>query len=166
MEVSYSRLHNWHHDDYDLVKEHIHRQIGDLSQNRLFGRQVLCAIYIRPQRNPKTGIEYTDKAQAEDIAQGKTMLILQTGPSAFTGDPELLQEMYGPEGPPQIGDWVFARANVGESMHICLDGAEIVTYRDRRDEERNSYCFERGWPCRVLTDNTLIGQTAKPHQVV
>ena len=165
MEVTYSRLHNWHHDDYDLVTQHIKDQIGNLAETRLFGRQVLCAIYIRPQMNPKTGIVYTDKQQAEDIAQGKTMQIIQIGPSAFRGSPEELLAMFGEEGPPRVGDWIWARSNVGEPCHLCLDGARRIVHEDRRGDEQNSYCFD-GWPCRVLSDETLIGMVAKPHQVV
>ena len=166
MEVSYSRLHNWHHDDYETVKEHIYTQIGNLAEHRLFGRQVLCAVYIRPQRNPNTGLEYTDRQQAEDITQGKTMLIIQVGPSAFTGEESYLLDTYGPDGPPKVGDWVYSRANVGEPIHMCLEGAQRVTHKDRRDEIHDSYCFHDGWPCRVLLDDSLLGQTGKPHHVV
>lgn len=165
MEVTYSRLHNWHHDDYEIAKQDILRQVGDISESQVFGRQVLCAIYIRPARNTKTGIEYTDKQQAEDIAQGKSMLVLQLGPSAFAGEPEEIEAMYGPNGAPKIGDWLWARSNVGESLQMAGEGSERVTYEDRRGEVQKSYPFD-GWPCRVLSDETFIGRVAKPHQVV
>ena len=167
MEVTYCRLHDWHHDDYDTVREHIYTQVGDLSSIRLFGRQVLCAIYIRPLMNPKTKLQYTGKQQSEDIAQGKTLMILKVGPDAFTGDDGYVASMYGPHGAPQVNDWVFARANTGEPMHVCLDGAQVVTHTDRRGEGQPSYeAFTNGWPCRVLLDDSIIGAIAKPHQVV
>jgi hypothetical protein len=165
MEVTYSRLHNWHHDDYAIAKADIWAQVGDISESMIFGRQVLCAIYIRPARNPKTGIEYTDKQQAEDIAQGKAMMVLQLGPSAFDGSPDELLAMFGPAGPPKVGDWLWARSNVGEPLQMAGEGAGRITYKDRRDETQNSYPFD-GWPCRVLSDESFIGRVAKPHQVV
>ena len=165
MEVSYARLHSWHHDDYEIAKEHIRRQMGDFSESQVFGRQVLAAIYIRPSRNPATGIEYTEKQQAEDIAQGKSMLVMQLGPDAFKGDDEYLMAMFGEWGPPKVGDWLWARSGTGEPVHICGEGAERVVHADRRGEQQNSYPFD-GWPCRVLEDSSFIGRVAKPHQVV
>jgi hypothetical protein len=167
VETSYSRLHDWHHDDYDTVREHIYTQIGDLGSIRLFGSQVLCAIYIRPLMNPRTGLQYTAKQQAEDIAQGKTLMVLKTGPSAFSGHAEYIAETWGQEGSPKPDDWVFARASTGEPMHICLDGARLVTHEDRRGDGQPSYeAFQNGWPCRVLMDTDIIGLISKPHQVV
>lgn len=165
MEVSYSRLHNWHHDDYEIAKADVHRQLGDITESQVFGRQVLCAIYIRPTRNPKTGLEYTEKQQAEDIAQGKSMLILQLGPDAFQGDEAYIKAMFGKWGPPKIGDWLWARSNVGESLQMAGEGAVRLQHEDRRGEKQNSYPFD-GWPCRVLSDESFIGRVAKPHQVV
>lgn len=167
-EASYSRLHSWHHDDYQVAKDHIMRQIGDFSDSQVFGSQVLCAIYIRPARNPLNGLEYTDKQQAEDIAQGKSMLILQLGPNAFGGpdaDGTYLKSMFGDYGAPKVGEWLWARSNSGEPVHISGEGAERVTYLSRQKDECNAYPFE-GWPCRVLHDESFIGRVAKPHQVV
>lgn len=164
-EVSYSRLHSWHHDDYRVAREHILQQVGDITESQVFGRQVLCAIYIRPARNPINGLEYTDKQQAEDIAQGKSMLILQLGPDAFQGDESYQKSMFGDFGAPKVGEWLWARSNSGEPVHIAGEGAMRVTYMDRRQEIQNAYPFE-GWPCRVLHDESFIGRVAKPHQVV
>ena len=60
--MAYTHLHKHHHDDYEVAKSHIHRQIGRLDLE-LFGRQILCAMYIRPPINPKTGWVITDKKQ-------------------------------------------------------------------------------------------------------
>ncbi len=70
---------------------------------------MLLAIYIRPVLNPATGIYSTEEQQNEDIAQGKTMMVLQCGPSAFKGDDDWLMQTYGDRGPPKVGDWVWAR---------------------------------------------------------
>lgn len=165
-ELSYTRLHDYHHDDYDVVKEHIFQQVGDLNQIRVFRRFVLCAVYIRPILNPRNGLSCTPKAQAEDVAQGKTMLIIKAGPEAFN-DPEENRWAYGDDGAPKVGDWVFAGASTGTSLHVCMDGAKIVTYEDRHGETHPAYeAFEKGWPCRLLHDDSLIGALAAPHQVV
>jgi hypothetical protein len=165
MEVTYSRLHNWHHDDYEIAKEHIWRQLGDISESLVFGRQVLCAIYIRPAFNPGNKLTYTDHQQAEDIAQGKSMLVLQLGPDAFQGDDDYVASMFGKWGPPKVGDWLWARAGTGEQLQMQGEGAERVTYQDRHGDDQKSYPFD-GWPCRVLQDDSFIGRVAKPHQVV
>ena len=164
-EVTYSRLHKWHHDDYGIAKQDILRQVGDISECEVFGRQVLCAVYIRPAFNPNNKLTYTEKQQAEDIAQGKAVLVLKLGPSAFDGDEDYLRSMFKDGIAPKPGDWLFARAAAGEPMQISGEGAERVEYEDRRDERQKSYPFD-GWPCRVISDESFIGRVDKPHQVV
>jgi hypothetical protein len=165
MEVSYSNLHRWHHDDYEVAKADIWRQLGDITESQVFGRNVLAAIYIRPAFNEANKLAYTEKQQAEDIAQGKSLMILQLGPDAFRGDDEYVESMFGKWGPPKVGDWLWARAGTGEPLQMCGEGSVRVKYQDRRFEEQNSYPFD-GWPCRVLHDDSFIGRVAKPHQVV
>lgn len=165
MDVSYSNLHKWHHSDYEVVKQHIWAQLGDISESQVFGRQVLCALYIRPGRNPVTGIEFTEKAQAEDIAQGKSMLVLQLGPDAFCGTDDYQRSMFGDWGAPKVGDWLWSRSAVGEPLHMQGEGAVRIMHDDRRAEAQKSYPFD-GWPCRVLSDESFIGRVAKPHQIV
>lgn len=165
MASDYSRLHKWHHDDYEVAKRDIAAQIGDIDECEIFGRQVLVAVYIRPAYNPNNGITYTEVQQKEDIAQGKAVLVLKLGPDAFSGDESYLKSMFGENGPPKPGDWLFVRSAVGEPMQICGEGADRAMYRDKLNREHEAYPFE-GWPCRVISDESFIGRVAKPHQVV
>ena len=162
--VTYDHLHRWHHDDYAVAHEHILRQLGDISESMVFGRQVLCAVYVRPGRT-RAGLEFTGDKQNEDIHSGKTMMVLQLGPSAFSGDADYLHAMYGAYGPPKPGDWVAARANVGEAISIQGEDAERVKHEDRRGDLQDTYPWE-GWPCRIVQDESLLMRVNKPHQVV
>lgn len=165
-DINYPGLHRWHHDDYDQCKQDIFDQIGRISESCVFGRQVLCAVYVRPILNPASGIYSTVAQQNEDVAQGKTMMIMQCGPSAFKGDEAWLSDTYGEWGAPRVGDWVFARANMGELIHVCGEIARRVTFRRRpNDDPQESYPWV-GWACRVLADDSLIGRVDKPHHIV
>jgi co-chaperonin GroES (HSP10) len=66
-------------------KEEILKAIGDISQIELFNNQILCAVYIRPEKT-KGGIILTDGVRAEDRFQGKVGLLVAMGPSAFQDD--------------------------------------------------------------------------------
>lgn len=66
-------------------KEKILKELGDLSKIELFNNQVLCAVYIRPQKT-KSGIYLSDKTVDEDRFQGKVGLLVGMGPSAFQDD--------------------------------------------------------------------------------
>jgi hypothetical protein len=173
MPLQYPQLHSWHHEDYEIAKQDIYRQIGDVSEFRLLGRQVLCAIYVRPLVNilkRGQGIEWrhSEREQGEDISQGKSLFILTTGPSAFkTDDEDEALDWYSGR-PPKIGDWVCARAAVGEAIQICCTGAERVLFTDtnRREPEPQYAAFVDGWPCRILMDRDLIAVIALPHHVV
>lgn len=66
-------------------KEKILQELGDLSKIELFNNQVLCAVYIRPQKT-KSGIYLSDKTVDEDRFQGKVGLLVGMGPSAFQDD--------------------------------------------------------------------------------
>ncbi len=162
--VTYDHLHRWHHDDYAVAREHIFRQLGDISESMVFGHQVLCAVYVRPGRT-RSGLEFTEDKQNEDIHVGKTMMIVQLGPSAFKGDPGYLADTYGESGPPKIGDWVAARSNAGEAMSMQGENAERVRHEDRRRDLQTTYPWD-GWPCRIINDDALLMRVAKPHQVV
>lgn len=84
--------------------------IGDIDP---MGAEVLCAIYIRPQRT-KSGIILTEKTQEEDIWQSKIGLILKMGPLAFTED---ATHQWG-DVRPGVGDWVAFR--VGDTFMFIL----------------------------------------------
>lgn len=162
-----SYLHGWHHDDYAVAKQHIAQQLGDYDNEvKVFGRQVLCAVYIRPTLNPRTGVHATDKHQQEDIWQGKVLLVLKCGPDAFQGDAGYVTAMFGgPDDVPKPGDWLMANANTGLSLNVRGEGGTRVVERNRRDEEEKLYPFD-GWACRIVPDDLFIGAVLKPHVVV
>lgn len=55
-------------------KQKIIDEIGDLSEVEIFNNQVLCAVYVRPNKT-KGGIMLADQTTAEDRFQGKVGLI-------------------------------------------------------------------------------------------
>lgn len=161
-----SYLHGWHHDDYEMAKRHIAQQIGKLDDElEVFGRQVLCAVYIRPLLNPRSGIQSSDKHQQEDIWQGKVLMVLRCGPDAFRGEDSYIKAMFGESGAPKPGDWLIANANTGLSINIKGEGGTRVTAEDRRGEQEKLYPMD-GWACRIVPDDLFIGRVLKPHTVV
>ena len=165
MSQTVSNLHNWHHDDYEEAKAQIHQQLGDISGLEVFGRQVLVGLYIRPEKTAK-GAFVTQNAQREDIYQGKIALILAVGPSAFQGDSEYHESLWGVDiRPPAVGDWVILRAQDGLPTSVQGDNASRAQGPDHRGMPTDIYGWE-GWPCRYVMDSALIGRVHKPHQVV
>lgn len=88
-------------------KQKLLDELGDLSGVELWHNQVLCAIYVAPEKTaggiirPQSNIE-------EDIHQGKTGLVVKLGPRAFASDtkwqwPDDVSE----------GDWVFYKVSDG-----------------------------------------------------
>ena len=63
-------------------KKTILEEIGDISKFTISHNQLLCAVYIRPEKT-KGGIYIPDKAKEEDRYQSKVGLILSMGPEAF-----------------------------------------------------------------------------------
>jgi hypothetical protein len=161
----YSRLHSWKHETDDLAKAHIHHMLGDISEIKIYGRQVLVAVYVRPIYNSRTKLFTSLKDQKEDFYQGKTVLILKCGPTAFDGDHSYLKATFPDGKPPKVGDWVFANQTVGLSTSISGDGAARVKFKDHRDEDCDVYEWD-GWPCRFLMDDQIIGACDKPHAVI
>ena len=162
-------LHAWKHDDYEVAKQHILQMIGDISGDEVFGRQVIVAVYIRPNRNQKLGVyittEIETKKQQEDIFQGKIALIVKLGPSAFAGEPSYLQAMFGDRPPPGVGDWVILRASDGIPTSMKGEGASRPKFKDTRGAEQDVYAWD-GWPCRYVVDDSVIGRTDKPHTIL
>ena len=60
-------------------------QLGDTSNIEIFNNQILCAVYVRPQKT-KSGIYLSDKTIDEDRFQGKVGLLIGMGPAAFQDD--------------------------------------------------------------------------------
>jgi hypothetical protein len=163
--MTYTTLHKHHHADYSIAQEHILRQIGKLDLE-LFGRDVLVAQYIRPLENPLTGWTTTGARQREDVVQGKIVMVVALGPSAFTGDESYLEATFGKSGAPKVGDWLMTRATDGHPVNIAGEGAETIMYRDRHDEEHKAYDWDSGWPCRIINDENFIGRVLNPHIAV
>ena len=160
-----SNLHGWGHEDYEVAKDHIHRQLGSMDNLEVFGRQVLVGVYVRPVVNKRTGLTVTEKEQQKDWYEGKVVLVLKCGPSAFTGDDEYLVSMYGDAPAPAENDWLFQNANTGIQFSFCGDGAERVQYEDRHGESHPLYSGD-GWQVRIVMDDGFLGRVARPTSVV
>lgn len=160
-----SHLHGWGHEDYEVAKQHIHRQLGSMDHLEVFGRQVLVAVYVRPAENPRTKLTATQKSQEADWYEGKVVLVLRAGPSAFTGDDGYMQSMYGDQAAPGPGDWLFQNANTGIQFSFCGDGAERVQYEDRHGDKHAMYPGD-GWQVRIVLDDGFLGRIPRPTSVV
>jgi hypothetical protein len=157
-------LHQWHHDDYEEAKRQIYQHLGDTSDLEIFGRQVVVAVYVRPNKTAG-GFFLTVDAQKEDVWQGKAVLIVKMGPDAFRGDDSYVEATYGFKGAPRPGDWVFLRAQDGLAVSLCGDGASRAQGKDMRGSAVDIYGWD-GWPCRIVADETVIGRINKPHEIV
>lgn len=160
-----TRLHKWHHDDYNVAKDQIHQSLGDLEEIDVFGRQVLVAVYVRPDVNPATGVYQTINAMKEDWWQGKSVLILKCGPDAFRGDESYVSATFPRAEAPCPGDWMFANANAGIQISLLGEGADKPMVKDRRGDLVPIYDWD-GWPCRLIPDDQFLGRIAKPHSVI
>ena len=158
-----SALHKWGHEDYEVAKDHIWRQIGNLDSLEVFGRQVLVAVYTRPAYNERTKMYHVEAEQRKDWWEGKVVLLLKLGPDAFSGTADYLQAQYGGT-VPKIGEWLFQNANSGIQFSLSNDG-ERITYEDRHGDKHNLYPSE-GWPVRIVLDDQFLGRLVKPHTVV
>lgn len=159
------RHHQAFYNDYEVCKAHILQAIGDYSTLDLFGRQVLVAVYCRPNVTPG-GIMLPEKDQKEDWWQTKTVLVLKMGPDAFHGKESFHNATYGRGIPaPGVGDWLFANANAGIQLSLRFEGASRPQGLDRNGNPMDLFVGD-GWPCRIMDDTNFIGRVAKPHNVV
>lgn len=166
--LKYAVLHNYHHADYDIAKDHMRRQLGQLDIE-LFGRQVMVGIYIPPLVGGTSVLQISSKMQAENVYQGKIVMVLKTGPGAFgrLDDESYRISMYGSEeGVPKVGDWLMVNAVAGEPTSFCGPGAETVMGEDRRGDPQKVYDWNSGWPCRIIMDDAFIGIVTNPHNIV
>lgn len=168
-----TRHHRPLYDDYTVAKAHIAQAIGDLSDMDVFGRQVLCAVFCRPNMDQMTRPDgtkstiYTSlKEIKEDWFQHKVVLILKLGPEAFQGDDSYRDAVFGKGTPsPQPGEWLFANANAGIQVNICGEGGTRPQGLDHRGRTVDLFEWE-GWPCRIIGDDNFLGRITKPHTVV
>jgi len=109
------------------------QEVGDIKEVEIFNNQILCAIYIRPQKT-KSGIILTEKYVDEDKYQGKVGLVLKMGPEAFVDDSgKWFKNMKI-----KVGDWVVFRPSDGWSVSI------------------------NGKSCRILDDVAIRGRVKSP----
>lgn len=117
-------------------KDILTTELGDISGFEIFNNQVLCAVYVRPQKT-KSGIYLTSQTVEEDKIQGKVGLVVKTGPDAFTDTTgEWFNDM-----DIELSDWVVFRPSDGWSITV------------------------NGVLCRILDDTNIRGRVQHPDQV-
>ena len=94
-------------------KEALLETIGDFSDFHLFNNQVLCAVYIRPEKT-KSGIILAHQTRDEDRFQSKVGLLIACGPTAFI-DPE--QRWFVGEKIRHL-EWLVFRASDGWNITV------------------------------------------------
>lgn len=111
-------------------------EMGDLSGIEIFNNQILCAIYIRPEKT-KSGIILTNTTRDEDKWQGKVGLVVKKGPDACVDNTGKWFQNYTIN----VGDWVFFRVSDGWSLTV------------------NNVL------CRLIDDTDIRGRSAAPDDV-
>jgi len=114
-------------------RDELLNEVGDIKEVEIFNNQILCAIYIRPQKTA-SGIILTEKYVDEDKYQGKVGLVLKMGPEAFVDESgKWFKNMKI-----KVGDWVVFRPSDGWSVSI------------------------NGKSCRILDDVAIRGRVKSP----
>jgi hypothetical protein len=168
-----TRHHRPFYDDYDVAKLHILQSVGDLSEFEVFGRNLIMAVFCRPNMMPIKNdagevishFYLPVKEAKEDQFQHKAMLVLKMGPGCFQDKEDYLRSMFGDREPPKPGDWLWANASTGTQFNIAGEGWSSPQGVDHRGQPINLFEWD-GWPCRILTDESFFGRLTKPHQVV
>jgi co-chaperonin GroES (HSP10) len=96
-------------------RDEILSKFQTVSKMQLCNNQVLCAVYIRPEKT-KGGIVLADQTRNEDRYQSKVGLIIAKGPDAFVDDSG--RWFNGLEF--KLHDWIVFRPSDGWS--ITVDG--------------------------------------------
>lgn len=161
-----TQLHAWHHDDYAVAKSHILQSVGSVDGLWLTGKQILVAVYVRPIRMQGSIQIGRQKTQKADWYEGKVALILKTGPEAFQGDASYLRAMFRDSVPPKVGDWLFTNANAGIQISHCGSGAARVIFKNALGKDQDVYEWAHGWPCRIITDDSVLGLVEEPHTII
>jgi len=100
-------------------------RVGDLSEMDLLYNQVLCAIYEMPKdAKTKGGLFIPEKTRDESLWQGKAMLVVKLGNTAFQDDEHF--KFNGQR--VDVGDWIVARAADGHMLE--LNSVPMRIYRD------------------------------------
>ena len=119
----------------DILK----RLAGFQDEIKVFGANVLVAIFVRPEKT-RGGIIRPDKVREEDLYQGKVGLVIAMGPLAFVEDPA--RGVVFPDGClAELGDWVIVRGS--DSWQIRINDVD----------------------CRMMSDVAIRGTTPDPEKV-
>jgi len=111
-------------------------ELGDISDVEIFHNQILCAVYLRPNKT-KSGIFLTDSTVDEDKYQSKVGLIIKKGPDAFVDDTNRWFNNITLD----LHDWVVFRPSDGWSVTVN----NVI--------------------CRILDDTNVRGRIQQPDQV-
>ncbi len=139
--------------DFDPAAE-MDRSIGDISGIEIFADQILVGVYLRGERLSSGLIDPT--MVAEDAIQGKVTRILKIGASAFSE--KHLPRFNGRW--PEVGDWVFNRAQDAFALSIRGRGASSTSVLANYPKLRGA------WPCRLVFANDIYGRITDPNTVV
>lgn len=105
--------------DNDPRRE-ILNKIGDVAEVEVFGREVLLAIYVRPEKTAG-GVFLSDRTRIEDKYQGKVGLVIAKGPLAFN---ETRGFEFGGE-TVEPGDWIIYRPQDSWSLGKNGPGGKV-----------------------------------------
>ena len=115
------------------------KDLGPTDDIEIFNNQILCAVYIRPQKTA-SGLYLTSQTTDEDRHQSKVGLIVKMGPKAFA---DTSGEWF--EGNTfSKGDWVVFRPSDGWA--VTINPATKVL-------------------CRVIDDVNVRARVRHPDQV-
>ena len=167
-----TRHHRSFFDDYNVAKLHITQAIGDLTELDIFDRNVLVAVFCRPNTMTVKRADGTEgavympvKEIKEDWYQHKVVMVLKCGPDAFRANDDRLAQWFGDMPPPKPGEWLFANASSGIQVNICGEGASRPQGVDHRGATMDIYEWD-GWPCRIVSDEQFLGRLERPHSVI
>lgn len=160
-----SRHHRPFYDDYNVAKMHIMQAVGDLTDIEIFGRQVLCGVFIKPNTT-STGFYVGRKESAEDTFQSKIVMVLKKGPDAFVGTASYHNATIGEGMPaPDVGDWLFCNASSGFQISLMSHTSSRPQGSDYAGRAIDLFEWD-GWPCRIISDDNFIGRITVPHSIV
>ena len=117
-------------------KKTLLKQIGSVSNVEIFNNQILCAVYVRPEKT-KGGIVLPDQHRSEDKIQGKVGLVVAMGPSAFIDE----TNTWFKDVDVDLHDWIIFRPSDGWSVTV------------------------NGVLCRILDDTNVRGRVKHPDHV-
>ena len=117
-------------------KKTLLKQIGNINNVEIFNNQILCAVYVRPEKT-KGGIVLPDQHRSEDKIQGKVGLVVAMGPSAFIDE----TNTWFKDVDVDLHDWIIFRPSDGWSVTV------------------------NGVLCRILDDTNVRGRVKHPDHV-